>query len=129
MRERPGESTRGETGRSTQNVVVVNGTPAVFDLIESVLDAGHYDVVFVADVEHAYSQIKQTCPDLVVVCLGFDDPKGFQVLSMLQLDPDTRLIPIMTCANPAAPDEGTREPSEEEPAAPLSLSARNQPMN
>lgn len=129
MRERLSESTEVRTGRATQNVVVVNGTPEVFDLIESVLDGGHYDMVFVADVDHAYSQIRQSRPDLVVVCVGFDDPAGFQVLSMLKLDSDTRSIPILTCANPFGSEGGRREAQGEEPGDPLPLAARALPMN
>ncbi len=129
MRERLATSTEVRTGRATQNVVVVNGTPEVFDLIESVLDGGHYDMVFVADVDHAYSQIRQTRPDLVVVCLGFDDPTGFQVLSMLKLDAETSRIPVVTCANPFGSDAGNRESVGEEPGEPLRLPARALPMN
>jgi CheY-like chemotaxis protein len=129
MRERLSESTEGRTRRAAQNVVVVNGTPEVFDLIESVLDGGHYDMVFVADVDHAYSQIRQNRPDLVVVCLGFDDPTGFQVLSMLKLDAETSRIPILTCANRFDSDRGGREPAGEEPGDALPLAARALPMN
>ena len=130
MRERLGASTtQVRTGRATQNVVVVNGTPEVFDLIESVLDGGHYDMVFVADVDHAYSQIKQTRPDLVVVCLGFDDPAGFQVLSMLKLDAETSSIPLLTCANPFESAAGGREPVNEDLGEVLRIAARALPMN
>ena len=129
MRERLVTSTEVRTGRATQNVVVVNGTPEVFDLIESVLDGGHYDIVFVADVDHAYSQIRQTRPDLVVVCVGFDDPTGFQVLSMLKLDAETSRIPVVTCANPFAAHADGDEAGGEEPGEPLRLPARAMPMN
>ena len=128
MRERLSESTEVRTGRATQNVVVVNGTPEVFDLIESVLDGGHYDMLFVADVDHAYSQIRQNHPDLVVVCLGFDDPTGFQVLSMLKLDGDTSHIPIVTCAVRFESDSGGGEPIGEEPGDALPLAVRPLPM-
>jgi CheY-like chemotaxis protein len=129
MRKRFSETTEVRTGQATENVVVVNGTPEVFDLIESVLDGGRYDMVFVADVDHAYSQIKQNHPDLVVVCLGFDDPKGFQVLSMLKLDAVTRRIPVLTCANRFESDGRGREPLDEEPGDALPLAARALPMN
>ena len=129
MRKRLSESTPVRTGRATQNVVVVNGTPDVFDLIESLLDAGHYDVVFVADVDHAYSQIRRARPDLVVVCLGFDDPAGFQVLSMLKLDAETRGIPVLTCADLVPREDDVCEAAGEEPGDPLPLTARALPMN
>ena len=80
----------------TQQVVIVNGTPETFDLL-NMLDAGHYDVIVVESSEHAYSQIKRVQPDLVILCVQIDDPSGFRVLSMLHLDEDTRHIPVLTC--------------------------------
>ena len=62
----------------------------MLDLLETVLDAGHYDVVFVESSEHAYSQIKRVQPNLVILCVRIDDADGFQVLSMLKLDEETR---------------------------------------
>jgi len=80
----------------TQQVVVVNGTPETFNLLD-MLDAGHYDVIFIESSEHAYSQIKRVQPDLVILSVAIDDPEGFRVLSMLNLDEDTRHIPVLTC--------------------------------
>src|SRR5438094_9200081 len=83
-------------GTSTQKVVIVNGSPEVLELLETVLDEGHYDVVFVESSEHAYSQIKRVQPNLVILCVRIDDAEGFQVLSMLKLDDETRGIPVLT---------------------------------
>ena len=96
---------------ATQQVVIVNGSPEMLELLESVLDAGHYDVVFVESTEHAYSQIKRVQPDLVILCTRMDDADGFQVLSMLKLDDETRGIPVLTYTS-----EGAEEESEEEEA-------------
>ena len=79
-----------------QKVVIVNGSPEMLETLETVLDAGHYDVVFVESSEHAYSQIKRVQPNLVVLCVRIDDGDGFQVLSMLKLDEETRAIPVLT---------------------------------
>src|SRR5471030_743929 len=79
-----------------QKVVIVNGSADMLDLLQTVLAAGHYDVVFVESSEHAYSQIKRVMPHLVILCVHIDDADGFQVLSMLKLDEDTRAIPILT---------------------------------
>ena len=68
----------------------------MLDLLETVLDAGHYDVVFVESSEHAYSQIKRVQPNLVILCVRIEDHEGFQVLSMLKLDEETREIPVLT---------------------------------
>jgi CheY-like chemotaxis protein len=79
-----------------QKVVIVNGSPEILDMLETVLDAGHYDVVFVESSAHAYSQIKRVQPNLVILCVRIDDADGFQVLSMLKLDGETRDIPVLT---------------------------------
>jgi CheY-like chemotaxis protein len=96
-------TTTTETGtplpmRSTsQQVVVVSKQSQLNGLLETVLDAGQYDVVFVESTERAYSHIKRLTPHLIIVCLDIDDIDGFQVLSMLKLDPDTKNIPVVTC--------------------------------
>jgi PleD family two-component response regulator len=79
-----------------QKVVVVNGSGEILELLETVLDAGHYDVVFVESSEHAYSQIKRVQPNLVILCVRIEDMDGFQVLSMLKLDEETSRIPVLT---------------------------------
>ena len=79
-----------------QKVVIVNGNAEILEILETVLDAGHYDVVFVESSAHAYSQIKRVQPDLVILCVRIDDLDGFQVLSMLKLDEETRDIPVLT---------------------------------
>ena len=79
-----------------QKVVIVNGSAEILELLETVLDAGHYDVVFVESSAHAYSQIKRVQPNLVILCVRIDDADGFQVLSMLKLDDQTRGIPVLT---------------------------------
>jgi len=86
------------TGKlASQQVVVVSKQSQLNGLLETVLDAGQYDVVFVESTEHAYSHIKRLTPRLIIVCLDIDDMDGFQVLSMLKLDADTKDIPVVTC--------------------------------
>lgn len=83
---------------ASQKVVIVNGSAAVLELVETVLEAGHYDVVFVESSEHAYSQIKRVLPNLVILCVRGDDHEALQVLSMLKLDDETNAIPVLTYA-------------------------------
>jgi CheY-like chemotaxis protein len=100
-----------------QKVVIVNGSPEILDLLETVLDAGHYDVVFVESNAHAYSQIKRVQPNLVILCVRIDDADGFQVLSMLKLDDETRAIPVLTYTTEYdGPESGEElpEPSDAE---------------
>jgi PleD family two-component response regulator len=100
---------------AAQKVVIVNGAPDILGLLETVLDAGHYDVVFVESNAHAYSQIKRVQPNLVILCVRIDEIDGFQVLSMLKLDDATREIPVLTYTN-----EYEGQIAEEEDAPELS---------
>ncbi len=95
---------------NSQQVVVVSKQSQLNGLLETVLDAGQYDVVFVESTEHAYSHIKRLTPHLIIVCLDIDDLDGFQVLSMLKLDADTKGIPLVTCTV-SQEDELTRDES------------------
>jgi PleD family two-component response regulator len=104
---------RASAPAATQKVVIVNGSTEILELLETVLDAGHYDVVFVESNEHAYSQIKRVQPNLVILCIRIQDMEGFHVLSMLKLDADTRDIPVLTYTT-----EHSGHESEEEPAEP-----------
>ena len=79
-----------------QKVVVVNGNTEVLGMLESVLDAGRYDMVFVESGSRAYSQIKKVHPNLVILCTRIDELDGFQLLTMLKLDPETRTVPVLT---------------------------------
>ena len=79
-----------------QKVVVVNGNTEVLGMLETVLDAGRYDMVFVESSDRAYSQIRKVLPNLVILCTRIEELDGFQLLTMLKLDAETKDIPILT---------------------------------
>jgi PleD family two-component response regulator len=91
---------RAAAATPAQKVVIVDGGPEILDMLDAVLDtvldAGHYDVVFVQSSSRAYSQIKRVQPNLVILCVRIDAADGFQLLSMLKLDEETRDIPVLT---------------------------------
>ena len=89
-------NTARTTTATVQKVVVVNGNTEVLGLLDTVLDAGRYDMVFVESSEHAYSQIKKVVPHLVILCTRIEETECFQLLTMLKLDSDTRRIPVLT---------------------------------
>ena len=104
-----------------QKVVIVNGSTEILELFETVLEAGHYDVVFVESREHAYSQIKRVHPHLVILCVRIEDRDSFQLLSMLKLDEETRRIPVLTYTTEyegQETEEEVAEPSDTETFAP-----------
>jgi PleD family two-component response regulator len=109
-------------------VVVVNGDADTFDNLD-ILDAGHYDVVFVESNEHAYSQVKRVQPNLVILCTRIDDPEGFRVLSMLKLDDETRNIPVVTYTSEDARPTEDDESVEVSDAEMLTVVKPALPMN
>ena len=86
----------------------MNGNPEVLELLESALDGGRYDLVFADAGQHAYSIIKREQPDLVVLAVKIDEMEGFQLLSMLKLDPDTRKLPVVTYTSDTSDSDGRR---------------------
>jgi CheY-like chemotaxis protein len=103
------EVTLSRTSRPMQKVVVVNGAPDVLELLESVLDGGRYDLLFAEASSHAYSLIAREQPHLVVLCTSIDRIDGFQLLSMLKLDPQTRDIPVVTYTTESEDEEEVAE--------------------
>ena len=97
---------------NSQKVVIVNGDADILGLVDTMLEAGHYDVVFVESSEHAYSQIKRVQPNLVIMCVNIDDTDVFHVLSMLKLDADTREIPVVTYTTGCDGEDADDEPPE-----------------
>jgi PleD family two-component response regulator len=112
---------------ATQKVVIVNGSTQILEVLETVLDAGHYDVVFVESSARAYSQIRRVQPNLVILCVRIEDPNGFQLLSMLKLDHQTRAIPVLTYTTEyegQESDEEVANPSEADMFAPRPATVR-----
>jgi CheY-like chemotaxis protein len=84
------------TPRVLRKVAIVNGSTDVLEVLETVLDAGQYDLAFVDASARAYSQIRTMQPDLVILCVRIEDLEGFHLLSMLKMDDETRSIPVLT---------------------------------
>jgi CheY-like chemotaxis protein len=119
--ESVGRSTVAAPVVGTQKVAIINGNPEVLALIENVLSAGHYDIVFVESVAHAYSHIKRVQPNLVILCVHFDNMEALQVLSMLKLDEDTRSIPVLTYTSGYESQEEETEDEDDPDAAAMSI--------
>ena len=77
-------------------VMVVGGGPGVLPRVEPMLPSGAYDVEFIGMDQEPYGCILDDAPDLLVVCLKIEDAASFQFLSMLQIDPATRHLPVLT---------------------------------
>jgi CheY-like chemotaxis protein len=111
------QASRGAV-KTAQRVMIVNGDPESLAFLEVLVEAGHYDVVFVESIAHAYSHVKRVLPDLVILCVNIDDGDSLQVLSMLRLDQETCAIPVLTYATDAEMQED-EEPVDDESQVPF----------
>ena len=115
----PTPSTHADSGglrttTATHRALIVNSSRDVLQVLEPVLDAGNYDVVFVESSTHAYSQIRRIQPDLVILCLELNDADALRVLSMLKLDALTRDIPVVTYTSAgSSPEFEEEEPHDD----------------
>ena len=89
-------STTTTETRRTLRVMVVGGGPDVLPRVEPLLPTGAYEVEFVGLDQEPYGCIRDDAPDILVVCLKIEDTASFQFLSMLQFDPATRRMPVLT---------------------------------
>ena len=83
-------------GTQRQLAVFVGGGTEALAVVEPVLDGRAYEVEFVASDDEPYATIAALKPDLVVVSLDLEEMAGFQLLTMLRLDPDTAAIPVLS---------------------------------
>ena len=100
--------------RPRPKAALVNGSVHTLLELDTLLGGAAYDVVLVDSEGLAYSQIKHDRPDVIVLCARADDLDAVHVLSMLQLDEETRHIPVhvYTARAESGDDDGeTAEPS------------------
>jgi CheY-like chemotaxis protein len=80
--------------------VVINDDRPFLDLMEQLLqDMERYDVETRREWDGAYEFVKEHRPDLVVLDIRIGgEERGWQILQLLTLDPETRPIPVVVCS-------------------------------
>jgi CheY-like chemotaxis protein len=110
-----------------QQVVVINGDAAVMSTLETSLDPGRYEIAFVDSYAYAYASVRRMLPDLIILCTSLDEVSGFQLLTMLKLDPLTRDIPVLTYTDDgddARPQHDPSQVADEVPPLPARQASR-----
>ena len=97
--------------RPRPKAALVNGSVDMLFELDTVLGGESYDVVLADSEGLAYSQIKHDRPNVIVLCVRADDLEPFRVLSMLQLDQDTRHIPVLVYTTTAEGEHENGEPA------------------
>lgn len=85
-----------DQSRSMPRALVIGAGPEALLGVEPMFDSSRLRVDFLDRDDTPYMAIRRRRPDLVVLCFAPDDEEACQVLAMLQLDPSTRRIPILT---------------------------------
>jgi CheY-like chemotaxis protein len=81
-------------------VVVINDDTPFLELMEALLQGEEgYDVRVRKEWNNAYEFVKEQHPDLVIldVVMGHEE-RGWGILNLLTLDPETRPIPVIVCS-------------------------------
>jgi hypothetical protein len=76
--------------------LVVGAGPEVLPGLQPMMGGQLFHVDFLDRNETPYTAVRHRRPDLVVLCFAPDDDEACQVMAMLQLDPATRRLPILT---------------------------------
>jgi PleD family two-component response regulator len=79
-----------------QLAVLIGGGAEALARVEPILIGRAYDVEFVAMDDEPYATVAALKPDIVVVNLDLESDGGFQLLTMLRLDPETAQIPVLS---------------------------------
>ncbi len=85
--------------RALPRALIIGAGPEALIGIEPMLGTNRFRVDFLDKHDTPYSAVRLLRPDLVVLCFAPDDDEACQVLQMLQLDPATRQLPIITYVN------------------------------
>jgi CheY-like chemotaxis protein len=82
------------------HIALINDDTVFLELMRELLEADEgYQVSIRKEWDGAYEFIKETQPDLVIqdITIGGQE-RGWTILNLLTLDPDTRPIPIIVCS-------------------------------
>jgi CheY-like chemotaxis protein len=90
----------GKDGRP-RHILVSDDTPQVLALFQDLLGEAGYRVSvdrFTVETDQLLAQVKDQQPDLIILdfIIGAEQ-QGWQFLQMLQMDRDTRAMPVVVC--------------------------------
>jgi len=76
-------------------ILIVDDEPFNVDYIEQELEDSQYETISATNGQEALNKIKSDVPDLVLLDIMMPVMDGFEVLSRLKADPETRDIPVI----------------------------------
>jgi CheY-like chemotaxis protein len=91
------------------HIMVVNDSLEFLQLMKDLLTEEGHQVSIIEGGTGTREAAKREQPDLIVVDIRMPDMDGFEVLNLLQLDPETARIPVLVCTA-AVSDVKSQEP-------------------
>ncbi|MDZ7705296.1 MAG: response regulator [Trueperaceae bacterium] len=76
-------------------ILVIDDSPAMISMIESILRQASHNVKTCNDSEEAEAQIAQEQPDLVLLDVVMPKKSGYDILRKLKRNADTKHIPVV----------------------------------
>lgn len=85
--------------KKKQRVLVLNNDSDFLDLMKQLLEEEGFDVETRKVWDKAYDVVKDSKPELVILDVLLDlERRGFQLIDLLTLDPETREIPLIVAS-------------------------------
>lgn len=90
----------GDRGGRKPLIVVINDDTPFLQLMEELLeDLEGFEVKTRREWHNAHEYVKEMHPDLVILDLVMgQEERGWKILELLTLDPETRPIPVILCS-------------------------------
>ena len=89
----------GNKGMMAARIAVVNDDTEFLELMRELLESEGYAIRTHKVAVSAYAEIKADCPDLIILDIRMETPEaGWQLLELLQLDPNTVATPVIICS-------------------------------
>jgi phosphoserine phosphatase RsbU/P len=85
----------GESAMEKQKILIVDDEPFNVDYVEQELEDEGYETISATDGQEALDKINRESPDLVLLDIMMPVMDGFEVLSKLKENPETRDIPVI----------------------------------
>lgn len=88
-------------------ILVVEDIPDNAELVQRVLQAKGYEVIWAADAENGLQTALEILPDLILLDLGLPDADGQTLVGWMRRFPELKDTPIVACT--AWPEETARK--------------------
>jgi CheY-like chemotaxis protein len=86
-------------GIDMPKVLVVDDEPDAVELVASMIEPSGFEILCAYGGEEGINKSFSEHPDVLILDLMMPDVSGFDVVSRLKMDPETRNIPIIVCTS------------------------------